>query len=94
MHEFRQHTALVFQDCNLLKNKTVLGNVMKGLVTSRKMPKAEARRVALEQLAKVGMAERADAYPTSFPVRGVQREERKSGGFEGSSHDVLSFPGP
>lgn len=39
---------------------------MEGPATSRKMLKAEARRVVLEQLAKVGMAERADAYPNQL----------------------------
>lgn len=39
---------------------------MEGLATSRKMLKAEVQRVVLEQLAKVGMAERADAYPNQL----------------------------
>lgn len=73
VHELRQRTAFVFQNYNLFKNKTVLGNVMEGLVTSRKMPKAEARAVALEHLAKVGMAERADAYPNQLSGGQQQR---------------------
>ncbi len=73
VHEFRQRTAFVFQNYNLFKNKTVLGNVMEGLVTSRKVPKDEARRRALAQLAKVGMEERADAYPNQLSGGQQQR---------------------
>ncbi len=73
VHEFRQRTAFVFQSYNLFKNKTVLGNVMEGLVTSRKVPKDEARQRALEQLAKVGMEERADAYPNQLSGGQQQR---------------------
>ena len=73
VHEFRQRTAFVFQNYNLFKNKTALGNVMEGLVTSRKVPKEEARRRALEQLAKVGMEERADAYPNQLSGGQQQR---------------------
>ena len=69
----RQKTAFVFQNYNLFKNKTALGNVMEGLVTSRKVPKEEARRRALEQLAKVGMEERADAYPNQLSGGQQQR---------------------
>ena len=73
VHEFRQRTAFVFQNYNLFKNKTALGNVMEGLVTSRKVPKDEARRRALAQLAKVGMEERADAYPNQLSGGQQQR---------------------
>ncbi len=73
VHEFRQRTAFVFQNYNLFKNKTALGNVMEGLVTSRKVPKEEARRRALAQLAKVGMEERADAYPNQLSGGQQQR---------------------
>ena len=38
----RKKTAFVFQNYNLFLNKTALENVTEGLITARKMPKAEA----------------------------------------------------
>jgi NitT/TauT family transport system ATP-binding protein len=55
---------VVFQEFDQLPPwKTVLANVMFPLVASRRLPKAEARERALETLAKVGLADFADAYP-------------------------------
>ncbi|MBE5905919.1 MAG: amino acid ABC transporter ATP-binding protein [Lachnospiraceae bacterium] len=59
----RQKTAFVFQNYNLFRNKTALGNVMEGLVVARKMPKEKAGAIAMEMLEKVGMVERKDHYP-------------------------------
>lgn len=46
----RRRTAFVFQNYNLFANKTAIENVMEGLVTARKVPKAEAREKAAEAL--------------------------------------------
>ena len=43
--------------------KTVLANVLFPLQASRRLPRAEARERALDALAKVGLAEFAQAYP-------------------------------
>jgi len=59
----RKKTGFVFQDYNLFRNKTALQNVMEGLVTARKIPKKEAEQIARENLAKVGLSDKADAYP-------------------------------
>ena len=59
----RKKTGFVFQNYNLFRNKTALGNVMEGLVIGRKIPKKQAEIIALEALAKVGLADKADAYP-------------------------------
>ena len=42
---------------------SVLGNVMEGLVTVKGMAKAEARRIAEAELAKVGLSDKLDAWP-------------------------------
>ena len=68
----RQRTAFVFQNYNLFLNKTVLQNVTLGLTKARKMKKAEAEQIAREALEKVGMLEKADAYPIS--LRGGQQQ--------------------
>ncbi|NLL32531.1 MAG: amino acid ABC transporter ATP-binding protein [Enterococcus cecorum] len=59
----RQKTAFVFQNYNLFKNKTALENITEGLVIARKVPKEQAKVIALSALKKVGLLEKADAYP-------------------------------
>lgn len=59
----RKKTGFVFQNYNLFRNKTALGNVMEGLVIGRKIPKKQAEIIAREALAKVGLADKADVYP-------------------------------
>ncbi|CQR55466.1 amino acid ABC transporter ATP-binding protein [Paenibacillus riograndensis] len=59
----RQRTGMVFQSYNLFPHMTALGNVMEGQVTVQKRTKEEARKRAIELLTKVGLADKADAYP-------------------------------
>ena len=61
--ELRKQTAMVFQQFNLFNQKTALENVMEGLTVVKKISKSEAEQLALEELRKVGMLERADFYP-------------------------------
>ncbi|MDD5939443.1 MAG: amino acid ABC transporter ATP-binding protein [Lachnospiraceae bacterium] len=61
--ELHQRTGMVFQSWNLFQRKTALQNVMEGLITVKKLPKAEAEKIAREQLANVGLADRANHYP-------------------------------
>ncbi len=59
----RKKTSMVFQQWNLFKKKTVLQNVMLGLTVVQKLPKEEARKIAIEELTKVKMADRLNYYP-------------------------------
>ena len=59
----RQNTGMVFQRFNLFEKKTALENVMEGLIVVKKMPKEQAREIAVEQLKLVGMAPWANHYP-------------------------------
>lgn len=59
----RKKTGMVFQSYNLFPHMTALGNVMEGQVTVQKRSKDEARGRALQLLGKVGLADKADAYP-------------------------------
>jgi polar amino acid transport system ATP-binding protein len=59
----RQRVGMVFQQFNLFPHMTVAGNVMEGLVTVRGMTKSLARERANAELARVGLADKADAYP-------------------------------
>ena len=71
--QIRKKTAFVFQNYNLFNNKTAIENVMEGLVTARKIPKAEAYDIAKKALAKVGLSDREDYYPISLSGGQQQR---------------------
>ncbi|MCJ8141002.1 amino acid ABC transporter ATP-binding protein [Falsirhodobacter halotolerans] len=70
---FRARTGMVFQSFNLFGHRTVLGNVMEAPVQVRKMSKAAARDLAMEQLARVGLADRADQMPHTLSGGQKQR---------------------
>ena len=73
INDLRRRTGFVFQNYNLFRNKTALQNVTEGLVTARKVPKAEAEQTARAALARVGMENRADAYPSQLSGGQQQR---------------------
>lgn len=59
----RERLGMVFQQFNLFPHMTVLQNVMEGLVTVKGLSKQQAREIAVRELAKVGLAEKHDAWP-------------------------------
>jgi len=63
LSQHRIHVGMVFQRFELFPHLTALGNVMLGLRRSLGYSKHEARERAMEQLALVGLAERARAHP-------------------------------
>lgn len=71
--EIRRKTAMVFQNYNLFKNKTLIKNVMEGLTAVRKMDKKEAYEMSREMLEKVGLGERLDFYPSQMSGGQQQR---------------------
>ena len=71
--QVRKKTAFVFQNYALFRNKTVIQNVMEGLVIGRKMPKKEARKIAENALTKVGLANRLEYYPSQLSGGQQQR---------------------
>jgi L-cystine transport system ATP-binding protein len=73
IHELRRKSAFVFQNYNLFANKTAIGNVMEGLVTARKVPKKEARKIAEDALDWVGLSDRYDYYPCQLSGGQQQR---------------------
>lgn len=69
----RRHTAMVFQQYNLFSHKNVLGNVTEGLTVARKIPKKEAEEIAMAQLERVGLADKAGHYPNQLSGGQKQR---------------------
>ncbi|MCR4956332.1 MAG: amino acid ABC transporter ATP-binding protein [Lachnospiraceae bacterium] len=71
--DLRKHSSMVFQGYNLFKNKTALENVMEALITVQNKPKEEARKIAMNYVAKVGMEDRKDYYPSKLSGGQQQR---------------------
>ena len=61
--EVRQHIGMVFQNFLLFNHLTALDNVMIGLTKVKKLSKEQARVKAMEELQRVGLADRADHFP-------------------------------
>jgi polar amino acid transport system ATP-binding protein len=71
--EIRGHVGMVFQQFNLFPHKSALGNVTLALVKARKMSVAEARKRGMEALDRVGLADRAEHYPSQLSGGQQQR---------------------
>ncbi|GAA2859125.1 amino acid ABC transporter ATP-binding protein [Microbacterium arabinogalactanolyticum] len=69
----RQRIGMVFQSFNLFPHMTVLGNLTIAQRRVKKRGKAEAERIAREMLGRVGLAEKADAYPSHLSGGQQQR---------------------
>jgi cystine transport system ATP-binding protein len=73
VRRLRQHVGFVFQSFNLFPHRTALENVIEGPVVVKKEPRAEAEARGRLLLAKVGLAEKADAYPSRLSGGQQQR---------------------
>lgn len=71
--EIRGHVGMVFQQFNLFPHKTALGNVTLALIKARKMNPADARKRAMDVLDRVGLADRAEHYPSQLSGGQQQR---------------------
>lgn len=69
----RQSVAMVFQGFYLYPHKTVLENLTLAPIKVQGVPKAEAEASAMEYLQKVGLAHKANAYPSQLSGGQQQR---------------------
>jgi len=69
----RAEVAMVFQTFNLFTHMTALENVALGPTTVRKLPRRQARELAREQLAKVGLSDKEGNYPSALSGGQQQR---------------------
>ena len=73
LNRHRQKMGMVFQQFNLFPHMTVLDNLTCAPIMLKKTPKAEAEKKAMELLARVGLADRADAWPNQLSGGPKQR---------------------
>lgn len=69
----RLRTAMVFQQFNVFKNMTVVQNVMDPLIVVQGKSAEEARKIANEELERVGLSARGDHYPSQLSGGQLQR---------------------
>ncbi|WP_085993829.1 amino acid ABC transporter ATP-binding protein [Oceanobacillus senegalensis] len=69
----RRKTAMVFQQYNLFKNKTVVENVMEAQMVVQKKSKKEAYEKGIEELEKVGLQDKINSYPSELSGGQQQR---------------------
>lgn len=73
VYNLRKQSAMIFQSFNLFNNKTILENVALAPEVVQKKNKKEMREEAMEILKKVGLEEKADAYPNTLSGGQQQR---------------------
>ncbi len=73
INKVREEVGMVFQAFNLFPHKTVLENLTLAQIIVRKRPKAEATERAMGLLCKVGIPEKAQAYPSQLSGGQQQR---------------------
>jgi ABC-type polar amino acid transport system ATPase subunit len=69
----RAQVGMVFQSFNLFAHRTVIQNVMMGPVHVKNMARAEAKEIAYEFLAKVGLSDKSESYPAALSGGQQQR---------------------
>ncbi|MBR5421468.1 MAG: amino acid ABC transporter ATP-binding protein [Lachnospiraceae bacterium] len=69
----RQNMGMVFQHFNLFNNKNVLENIMLAPVQTKKCTEEEARKEAMALLERIGLADKAEVYPSTLSGGQKQR---------------------
>ncbi|MCK5835137.1 MAG: amino acid ABC transporter ATP-binding protein [Lentisphaeria bacterium] len=92
INEVREEVGMVFQHFNLFPHKTVLKNLMLAPMKVRKKGKEESEKLALQLLEKVGLSDKANAYPSS--LSGGQKQRVAIARALAMQPDVILFDEP
>lgn len=92
INKVRENIGMVFQHFNLFPHKTVKQNVMLAPLTLKKATKAEASARADELLSRVGMLEKANAYPDE--LSGGQKQRVAIARSLAMNPDIMLFDEP
>ena len=92
LNKIRENIGMVFQHFNLFPHLTVMENITIAPVELKKMTKAEAREKAMELLDKIGLADKADAYPAQ--LSGGQKQRVAIARALAMNPDIMLFDEP
>ena len=92
INKVRENIGMVFQSFNLFSNFTVLENIMFAPVELKKRTKAAAKTKAMELLSRVGLADKADAYP--HQLSGGQQQRVAIARSLAMNPDIMLFDEP
>lgn len=92
INKVRENIGMVFQHFNLFAHKTVIDNIMLAPVMLKKMTKEEAADKGMELLKRVGMSDKADAYPSQ--LSGGQKQRVAIARALAMNPDVMLFDEP
>ncbi|TLG78340.1 amino acid ABC transporter ATP-binding protein [Vagococcus zengguangii] len=92
INKIREKMGMVFQNFNLFPHKTVLENITISPIQVKKESEASAKATALELLEKVGLADKANAYPSS--LSGGQKQRVAIARALAMKPDVMLFDEP
>ena len=73
INKARENVGLVFQHFNLFNNLNVIDNLTLAPIQVKKMKKDEAKELAMKMLGKVGLEDKAQAYPSMLSGGQKQR---------------------
>ena len=92
LNKVRENVGMVFQHFNLFNNLNVMGNMMLAPVELKKASKSEAKERALHLLDRVGLAEKAEAYPAQ--LSGGQKQRVAIARALAMNPDIMLFDEP
>jgi polar amino acid transport system ATP-binding protein len=92
INKIREKMGMVFQQFNLFPHKTVLENITIAPINVKNKSKAEAEKIAKDLLVKVGLLEKANAYPAS--LSGGQKQRIAIARALAMEPDVMLFDEP